>query len=433
MRLGRYQQAAEAFARSMGRNPEDTRNRNHWLMARLALGEKNGVARDAGRIAEMRDPTDLVLRALRALAETGTAVEFVEELQDMGGEVTFAVTETAVCFADLGRFEEAIQILQAYCREVPKEPMAWYYLAYYQQQAGKTVASKKSLSQAATQTWQFAFPSRVEAQPVLEYAIACNAEDGLAHLLSGHLAAALWRTDKAVASWARAVALEPRLGEGWRLLGYHAWVKDKDLIRAEDYYRKANAARPVDQIVIRDLARILTEQDRRAEAIRLVEASNREQSPRHDISLWLAQAYIAEDRLDDCIAFLSQVQIKNPEGSSEPRDIWVQALMARGRQHYETGHLELALADFGVALTYPANLEVGQRYRRTDAETCYWLGKARWALGREAGAREAWQAGASQITSDDPPAPSIRVTAVQDEHVRLCASALDDLSEPERP
>jgi tetratricopeptide (TPR) repeat protein len=244
------------------------------------------------------------------------------------------------------------------------------------------------------------------------------------------LFAALWQTDDAFAAWERAVALEPSASEAWRLLGYHAWHKQADLEQAERCYREALEVRPQDQIVLLDLASVLTASGRTSEAINLLKEVK---NPRHDVSLWLARAYLAEDRHGECIAFLSAIDIKNPEGSSEPRDIWVSALMARGKERYEAKQIALALADFQLALTYPANLQVGQRYRRTDAESCFWLGKAHWALGHGDQARAAWEAGAAQITTTDSRLPNIQVTPTQDDNVQRCAAALTALDRGDSP
>ena len=95
--------------------------------------------------------------------------------------------------------------------------------------------------------------------------------------------------------------------------------------------------------------------------------------------------------------------------------------------------LKGSLQTFLNALTYPDNLQVGQRYRRTDAETCFWLGKAYWALGDRDRARAAWKDGAGQITTRDPRLPNISVTKAQDDHVRRCAEAVKALDNGRPP
>jgi len=424
MRLSQHDQAVDAFARAGRNRAEDSQNRNQWLIARFVAGEREAAATEALALVEYDDPTDFVLRALVSLGQTGTARGFVEDVHRISGEKVFTVTETALCFADLGRFREARLILEALCAHAPSDPMPWYYLAYFKHVEGDESGARATLVKAANKSQDTAFPSRLEAEPALRHAIASQPQDGLAHLLLGYLCASLDRIDEAVSAWERAVALEPNAGEAWRLLGYHAWKEQGNLPRAEKCYRQAVAAHPHDQTTLLDLAEVLADLNRREEAIRLIEVV---ENPRHDLALWRARAYVDEGRLDDCIAFLTSLDIKNPEGSSEPRDIWMGALMARGKDHYEAAQMDLALADFEDALTYPGNLQVGRRYRRTDAETCYWLGKTYWALGQRNPARAAWEAGSAQITTQHPQLSNIHVTKAQDDYVQRCTEALKAL------
>ncbi len=239
------------------------------------------------------------------------------------------------------------------------------------------------------------------------------------------MAADLAKLDDAVAHWERAVELNPALHEAWRLLGLHAWKKENDLHKAEGCYRKAIETAAGDQLLYRDLAEILTALKRRPEAVELIQGMPHERVLRYDVSGWLAQALLDEGRYSDCIDFLSEARFSNWEASSRPRDLFVQALLARGKDYYRDGNYEAALGDFERALTYPENLEVGARYEETNAETQYWLGKACLALGRAEEAKLAWQAGAQQRTSADPALPFIRITPAQNEHVEKCRTALE--------
>ena len=427
MRLESYDEAAAAFARAMRRNPEDTQNRDHWLTARYAAGDMKRVVRDAAALMKDGDPTDFVPRALLALKNEKTMVQFMRDVHDVAGEVEFTVMETATFFAGLGRYEEAASLLEAQCADAPSGPLPRYYLACYRHELGDESAAKAALQGAAAESCDYTFPSRVEAEDVLRYAVESNKADAQARLMLGQLLAALRRTDEAVPYWQQAVELDPGLSTAWRLLGYHAWKKQTDLDKAEQCYRSAIAARPEDQILYRDLTEILSGLKRQNEAIQLVETMPVDDLKRYDICLWLAQAYLSAERYDDCIAFLREARFSNWEGSSAPRDLYVQALMARGKKRFEAARHEQAVDDFQAALTYPENLHVGQRYKRTDAETCYWLGESLAALGRTDEARTAWREGAQQITSSDPALPFISVTATQDEHVKRCAEALEAL------
>ena len=269
--------------------------------------------------------------------------------------------EVATFFAGLNRYNEAVVLLEALCAHDVSGPLPWYYLAYYRNALGDETAAEAALRQAAAKPYDYAFPSRVEAEDVLRYAVESNKADAQARLMLGQLLAGLRRTDEAVPYWEEAVELDLGLSTAWRSLGYHAWKKQSKLDKAEQCYRKAIAARPEDQILYHDLAQILSELKRQDEAIQLVETMPVGDFKRYDICLWLAGAYVSAERYDDCIAFLSEARFSNWEGSSKPRDLFVQALMARGKVRFEAGHHQQALADFRAALTYPENLHVAQR------------------------------------------------------------------------
>ena len=71
-----------------------------------------------------------------------------------------------------------------------------------------------------------------------------------------------------------------------------------------EYFQKAIAANGQDQLLYRDLALVLSEQKKTAEAIALLEGMPQELPARFDIVLWLAEAYVGEKRYDDSLALL---------------------------------------------------------------------------------------------------------------------------------
>ena len=113
------------------------------------------------------------------------------------------------------------------------------------------------------------FASRPEEVEILQYATAQNHNDSQAHLQLGCLLANLGRVDEAEAEWQKAAALNSGLSIAWRNLGLAA--AKTDLAKAEDFYRKAIAARPEDQTLYRDLANMLIAGGSRVKAIRLLE------------------------------------------------------------------------------------------------------------------------------------------------------------------
>ena len=210
---------------------------------------------------------------------------------------------------------------------------------------------------------------------ILRYAIENNPHDGQARLQLGCLLGNLGRIGEAVPLWKEAA----ELGAGsiaWRNLGLVAAV-DGDVQRAEECFRRAIDARPDDQTLYRDLAEILVADQRRGDAIALLEAMPLQGQRRAELTVLLAESYVAEKRYEQCIELLeSLAYFVNWEGQDITWRLFNQAHIERGRQRLENGDATGALADFDAALTYPANLNVGRSNQPLEAPAQFWRGQA---------------------------------------------------------
>ena len=428
MRWGDPSEAFADFVKAKWHNVRNRRAEHHLLLAahadRRAGGERPGsqalTAFRRTREGIDQSPTDLVFRALQALRGGNEMARFAYEARDFVGEYQFNMLETAIVFADVELLEEAARILVATCVQgIPPEqrnPLPLYYLAYYASLSGQEESARAYLAQAAGIDRDFVFPSRVETVEVLEYAADNNPDDANAHLHLGNLYANLGRVDEAALCWQKAAELRPSLGMAFRNLGLAA-AQDNNLPEAEAAYQKAIAARPGDQTLHRDLAEILQAQDKRSEAIEVLEQMPFQGIKRADIVIMLAKAYLAEQRYDDCLGLLeSRPYFVHWEGQDVTWTAFNKAHVARGRQRFEAGDLEAALADFEAALTYPKNLGVGRSNKPPEATAQYWRGKTLQALGRLEEARLAWEAGAAGAEGSE----------TQNQHIQLCREAIEE-------
>ena len=450
MNLGHYTEAADALARAHALAPDNTRIRDWWLAARYANGED--IAADVTPVREAAEPTDFVANALWALSDPAKAPEAVAYFENHCGEHLFTLIETVSFFTNLGRYGDAIAILDRVKDGTHfLGPLPVYYLAWCHARAGDDAAGRALVDLAKRMPHIYTFPSRPETRAVLAYAHEVDPANANILTAAGCLEAGLYNLDGAVALWEAAVQQPDATGVPWRLLGLDAWRRKKDLAKAADCFRQAIAkaeapSAPVpdpeavqyktyrphgvypehnDQVLPRDLALVLAEDGKQAEAVKLLECLPKDTPARFDIVLWLARAYRNDSRYDDCLALLKNASFTNFEGSSGPHDLFESALLARGKAFYEAGNYEKALDDFSEALTYPEYLEVGARYVLTDAELRYWQGQCLERLGRLDEAREAWAIGAAQPSHDTPKLPSIGVNDTQDLHVKKCATALE--------
>ncbi len=398
MRLKEPAKAVKAFAKAVRANLEDDRAKNHLLLARHAAGMREAAAAEARRRIAGR-PTDLVPRAVLALASKDAMQRFAAEARAFVGEDDFEMLETSLVFAELGLASEAAKVLAAGCVEaVPPDqqsPLPHYYLAYYASLQGQQQQADAHLRRAAAIYRDFVFPSRPQAVEVLQYAVEQNPGDAHAHFHLGNLLGGLGRLEQAAVHWRKAAELKPALSVALRNLGVYAASRG-ELAKAEAYLRRAVAARSSDQTLYRDLAELLIARGRRGEAIRLLATMPHEKLRRADVIIMLARAYLDEQRFTETIDLLeSTPYFVNWEGQSVTWEMFNRAHRKRGERRMAAKDFQAALQDFQAALTYPENLGVGRSNSPEESPAQYFRGKALEALGRGGEARAAWKAGAA--------------------------------------
>jgi tetratricopeptide (TPR) repeat protein len=198
----------------------------------------------------------------------------------------------------------------------------------------------------------------------------------------------------------------------WRNLGLYYWVVKNDHKKSEICFSNAIKARPLDQTLYRDLAKMLVDDNRRKEAITLIEGMKYSGVRRSDVTIDLAQYYLDDGRYDNCIEVLVTMPYSvNWEGSSLNWDVFNRANVKKGIALYEKGSYSSALKAFEKGLTFPENLGVGRSSRTEEAETWFWIGKALLATGHGKEAQNAWKAGSSTSLGSE----------TQNHYIKLCA------------
>jgi tetratricopeptide (TPR) repeat protein len=419
MRQGDREGALNAFRAGYHEGGTDRlRLFEQMLVALYASGRRDLAERLAKDTIE-KGTTRLVPRAVLALMDEHAMDPFAEETRRFIGEDEFNFLELALFFGELGLPADAVRLLSAtLCDGVPessKRPLPHYFLAYYESLLGHDLEAKRALNRAASLERDYVFPSRPETIKVLEFALENNPDDGRAHLYLGNLYAGLGRIDEAVSQWKAAVEKNESLSVAHRNLGLYYWNHGEDLSVAADFYRKAIAARPSDQILYRDLARIKAEQDHLSEALDLLETVPTQNRRRADVTSLLARTYIKAKQFSKAIQLLDSTTFSNWEGDRDAWNLFSTAHIERGIISLDSGNSEAALRDFEQALTYPENLHVGRPSKPQEARALFWKGKALAALGRAEEARRTWQEGAENQPGERE----------QNEHIRRCRKQLE--------
>ena len=403
---GDHAAALESFTDGLAVGGGDwTRLFDYVVIAAYAAGENEQV-RYLTEQATQAGSLRLVPHVIDALARGEAIAAFAQRARAWLGEPEFAFIEASLAFAEMGLFLDAAALLEAACwaavPESERRPLPAYYMAYYHERHGDRREAIVWLERARAAEADYVFPSRPEALDVLQFALAENPDDANASMYLGNLYAGLGRHDEAAVAWRAAVETNPQLSVAARNLGIHAWRLEGDLEAATDWLQRAVAARPDDQTLHRDLARVLSERGLRANAVSLLESvSTAGDGRRPDLTLDLARGYLALERFDDAVSLLESTSFTNREGDTGSHRIFYEAHLSRGLARYEQDDHAGALRDFETALSYPVNLNVGRPYRPREARAQYWRGYALEALGRVEVAAEAWAACAGAAALDD--------------------------------
>ncbi len=414
----KFKDAIGHFEQAIAGNRNNSAAFHHYCIALFA----NGSGSKALELVKSRvaiNPTDLISRSLEAVVLKNPE-KLTTPARQYLGEYDFEMLEASIAFSELGLAAEAAWILENACISgVPAEKrniLIQYHLAYLFAQSGTPDKSGSYLKQAAANNQDFIMASRPETLPVLEFAIRVNPNDALAHYQLGNLLGNYGRLDEASVQWTRAAEIRPTMSIPWRNLGLYHWVVKEDHAQSEECFRKAIQSRPLDQTLYRDFARVLVDNNKRPEAIKVLETMQFKGMRRSDIIQDLAQNYLDEKRFEEAYSLLIKTPyFVNWEGSTLTWDLFNKAHIGKGIDLFNQKKYKDALKQFEAALTFPENLGVGQSVRTEEAVGWYWKGKALKATGKNSEAAEAWRKGS--VTADG--------SAHQNEYKKLCKMSLE--------
>lgn len=391
-----YAGACQFFSKAFDANRNNVAARHHYLIAMYVTGQLQDLNDDLHYLV-LNNPTDLTARALKAVSDKDPA-NFIQTAREYLGEYDFEMLQASIEFSELGLFSEAAWILENACvngsGDKKQNFLILYHLSYLNYLMGKKDRSEVLLKLAAASNQDFIMASRPETIGVLEYAIRVNPDDALARYQLGNLLGNFGRLDEAAAYWDRAVQINPAMSIPWRNLGLYHWVIRNEHAKSEACFRNAILSRPYDQTLYRDLARVLVDHERRADAITLLENMTFKGMRRSDIVQDLAQNYLDEKRYEEAYSLLiSTPYFVNWEGSTLTWDLFNQSHIGKGTELFNQRKYKEALAHFDTALTFPENLGVGHSVRTEEAAAWFWKGKTLLAMGKSKEAIAAWQKG----------------------------------------
>ena len=413
LQRGDYRAAIEALVES-GPWQGDSVAVNRLAFAELQAGHRQDAIDHALKNLE-RDPLDAGARSILWLAKAEPELLTLRGLID--GKAQGAL-DLAAEYSGLGQPQTALRVLEDFYLQgrldepAGVDPIPCYWAAYLSSRLDKPERATTYLRRAQAASPIGVFPHRWETAPVLRWALEKNQRDGKAALYLGHLLFSLGGYAEGCELWQRAADLNTAPVVAYRALGMASRHLEGNDERTAEYLEQANQASPGDPIVARDLAQVLFALAEKTSAAdkknaRIAQARDRLTAAfaagrgRADFVALLATAHTRLGNYEETARLLDSVRITIWEGGRDVHNLFEESHITLGKNHFEAGRYDQALAEFNRALEYPANLATGKLERDLQAHIHLLRGNALAALGRKTEAGKAWQQAVDEPTSSD--------------------------------
>ncbi len=349
------------------------------------------------------DPLDHWALAEQSKLSTGAAQLAPSSRND--GQTALDV---AFDYADSGRWDEAIELLQAHEKEptqavaVPnplqRTLLTSYALAWLQAQAGQTEPAAATLAKARQHSADYCFPSRLHEMRVLEWAQAQSGADRNAGYGLGNFYFEKKRHEDAITAWESAREADADFATVHRNLGIAYWNVRHDGEAARAAYTRALELDGGDPRLVAEFVQLCGKLGDSAEArLEFLETHRPQVAERDDATVELATLLNETDQPQRALELLTTRRFHPWEGGEgKVLRQYTTARLKLGQAALEAGAPAEALEHFKLAYETPDDL--GEKYHllQAKADVLYRKGQALRALGREAEAVAAFEAAASE-------------------------------------
>ncbi len=361
-----------------------------------------------------------------------------EQLRHLLSREPDAVLELAFDYVAIGRYREAIDVLEEAIKAGPSgtlavdksriHPMLYYALGFLYDKSGDRERARAQFALGMKGDPAFVFPHRVEEIDVLRVAIAANANDGRAAYYLGNVLAAKNRDKEALAAWRDAVRLDPANTIAQRNYARALWFVSQNRDEAAAQYKRAIGVSPSDYRLYTEFDKLLAEMSATERRVKLFEGAPAAVHAQSSAVQSLAGAYIDAGRFSDAAALLAKTTFTSGEGEDAALGLYRKSHLGLARKYRDSGDHAKAALEFAAVTEFPRNFGVGRPAMQSQAQ--YYVAAAREfeAAGRRDEAERWWQRAATEELNpptqpEEPWSEHYYYKAVALEHVGRTADA----------
>jgi tetratricopeptide (TPR) repeat protein len=420
---GDFASALDFVNRSIDSNALNIRSQNLKAALLRHLGGKQEALQVLTAGSHAADPLDV-----RAMAENYLATgdkEIAQKLAAVMNEFPATAQETAAEYMDEGLWQDGADVLKLSTSmaddKSPTDPMAYYYLGYFESQLGQHQKASEDFGRAMSMAPDYVFPFQNEAIAVLRDAIASNPRDPRARYYLGNLLYD-WQPEEALRMWESSEDLDPTFAIVHRNLaiGYMHQSSGADIQKAIAELEKAVLLEPKYALHFTELDELYEQAGVPLEKrFKLFEQNVSTVTRRDDALNRYLALQIGTGALDDAIRIMTAHTFAVAEGENlNVTEHWTEAHILRAQREIQARQYAEALADLQAASTIPANLPVSFEFDKPNAhapEIDYWTGIAYSESGDTPKALASWkQAVASRESQNSQPEKAVARPSAQE-------------------
>lgn len=397
-----FETAQEHIEASLDTN----RQNNKALVLKAILQRKAGQPQEAAAtLDELRkkDALDQWANYEQSVL-TGNFQSFLSS----GGNDAQVIIDTAFDYADAGFYAEAISLIKWHHQNKATEyavptpmnvsPSTYFIQAWLYSKAGEHSKSTETLNKTENLSYDYFFPSRINEQLVLEWALKKTGHNPLAAYGLGNYYYNLKRHADAIETWEKAANNGCNYATLYRNLGIACWNYSSEGEKAAHWYRKAIDLSPGDMRIQYEYDQLRKKQNDDP-LVRLadLEPFREKITSRDDFSVELAALYNFTGQHKKALRLLESHNFHPWEGGEgQVLKQYTYSCLALGQEALQNKQADQALDWFQRAINTPDNL--GEKYHplQAVAHINYWLGKAYKTLENDGLASKHFDASASE-------------------------------------